>query len=123
MTLSSARPSAAPDVRSRWWVLGALAAAVLVIGLDVTVLNVALPTLATSLDASTTQLQWIVDAYVLVLAAALLPLGALADRRGRRRLLVAALLAFAAGSLAAGLATSVGVLIAARAFMGLGAAV
>jgi EmrB/QacA subfamily drug resistance transporter len=121
MTLSLPRP-AEPTVRSRWWVLAALASGVLVIGLDITVLNVALPTLAGSLGASTAQLQWVVDAYVLVLAGAILPLGALADRWGRRRVVVTGLVGFAAGSLAAGLATSIGALIAARAFMGLGAA-
>jgi EmrB/QacA subfamily drug resistance transporter len=123
MSLSvAAKPTAGAPLRSRWWVLGALACGLLVMGLDITVLNVALPTLATSLDASTAQLQWIVDAYVLVLAGAILPLGALADRWGRRRMLLAGLAAFAAGSLVAALATSVATLVAARAFMGLGAA-
>jgi EmrB/QacA subfamily drug resistance transporter len=124
MSLSVAAPPApSAPLRSRWWVLGALVAGLLVMGLDITVLNVALPTLATSLDASTAQLQWIVDAYVLALAGAILPLGALADRWGRRRMLLAGLSAFAAGSLVAALATSVATLVAARAFMGLGAAV
>src|SRR6266498_61091 len=62
----------------RWWVLGALVLAMLAIGLDVTVLSVALPTLAGALRASTAQLQWFVAAYTLVLAAALLPGGLLA---------------------------------------------
>lgn len=121
MSVAVAPVPAAP-ARSRWWVLGALVSGLLVMGLDITVLNVALPTLATSLDASTAQLQWIVDAYVLVLAGAILPLGALADRFGRRRLLLGGLAAFAIGSLVAALATSVPTLVAARAIMGLGAA-
>ena len=70
--------------RSRWWALIALAVAMLTIGLDSTVLTVALPTLAADLDATTSQLQWITSAYTLVLAAALLPAGALGDRYGRK---------------------------------------
>jgi DHA2 family multidrug resistance protein-like MFS transporter len=64
----------------RWWALLALALSVLVVGLDLTVLNVALPTLATDLHASTGQLQWFANAYNLVLAAMLLPAGLLGDR-------------------------------------------
>jgi len=63
----------------RWWVLGALILAVVLVGLDATILNVALPTLAADLGAGTAQLQWIVDAFVLVLSGLLLPAGALAD--------------------------------------------
>jgi EmrB/QacA subfamily drug resistance transporter len=123
MSLSvAASPAVAAPLRSRWWVLGALVSGLLVMVLDITVLNVALPTLATSLDASTAQLQWIVDAYVLVLAGAILPLGALADRWGRRRMLLGGLLVFAVGSLVAAFSTAVPTLVAARAFMGLGAA-
>lgn len=106
----------------KWWALGALALSVLVVGLDLTVLNLALPTLATDLHASTAQLQWIVDAYSLVLAAMLLPAGLLGDRLGRKRLLLGALLVFGAASLACAYASSAGVLIAARAVLGLGAA-
>src|SRR3954469_10899098 len=107
----------------RWWILGALIVAVLLVGLDSTILNVALPTLAADLGASTAQLQWIVDAFVLVLAGLLLPAGALADRLGRRPVLVAGILVFTAGSLAAAYAGSAEWLIVARAVMGVGAAV
>lgn len=107
----------------RWWVLGALVLSIVVVGLDSTVLNVALPTLATALDAGTAELQWVVDAYVLVLAGSLLPLGVAADRLGRRRMLLAGLAVFTAASLGAAFAPSAGWLIAARAVMGLGAAV
>jgi MFS transporter, DHA2 family, multidrug resistance protein len=106
----------------RWWALGALSLSVLVVGLDLTVLNLALPTVATDLHASTAQLQWIVDAYSLVLAALLLPAGLLGDRFGRKRLLLGALLLFGAASLACAYASSAGALIAARAVLGLGAA-
>jgi len=112
----------APD-RRRWWALAALALSVLVVGLDLTVLNLALPTLATDLHASTTQLQWIVDAYSLVLAALLLPAGLLGDRFGRKRLLLGALALFGAASLACAYASSPTGLIAARAVLGVGAAV
>jgi EmrB/QacA subfamily drug resistance transporter len=106
----------------RWWALSALALSALVVGLDLTVLNLALPTLATVLHASTTQLQWIVDSYSLVLAAVLLPAGLLGDRFGRKRLLLGALLLFAAASLGCAYVTSAGALVAARAVLGLGAA-
>src|SRR6266511_10168 len=81
----------------RWWVLGALVLAMLAIGLDVTVLSVALPTLAGALRASTAQLQWFVAAYTLVLAAALLPGGLLGDRYGRKKMLLISLAIFGAG--------------------------
>ena len=68
---------------ARWWALGATALSLLVVGLDMTVLNVALPDIATDLDASTSQLQWFADSYLLVLAAVMLPAGMLGDRLGR----------------------------------------
>src|SRR4051812_19734079 len=110
------------DAQRKWWALGALALSLLVVGLDLTILNVALPTLATELDASTGQLQWFADAYNLVLAAALLPAGMLGDRFGRKRMLLIALALFGAASLACSFATTSGQLIAGRAVLGLGAA-
>ncbi|MFD7159972.1 DHA2 family efflux MFS transporter permease subunit [Kribbella sp. NPDC059898] len=106
----------------RFGVLIALCLAVLVLGLDTTVLNVALPTLAKDLDASTGQLQWMANSYNLVLAALLLPAGLLGDRYGRRRIIAIALTLFGLASLACALADSAGQLIAARAFLGIGAA-
>ena len=106
----------------RWWVLAALAVALLTIGLDVTVLNVALPTLATALDASTSDLQWIAGSYTLVLAVGVLPAGVLGDRFGPKRLLLLALSIFGLASGACALATSPGQLVAARAALGVGAA-
>src|ERR1700761_6547120 len=131
MTTRPASPATASDSRSapagahsarRWWALLAIAASVLVVGLDLTVLNLALPTMSVSLHASTGDLQWIVDAYSLVLAALILPAGLLGDRYGRKRLLLIALVLFGAASLACAYATSVGALIAARAVLGIGAA-
>src|SRR5712692_1805079 len=107
----------------RWWALGALSLSVLVVGLDLTVLNLALPTLAGDLHASTGDLQWFIDAYSLVLAAALLPAGLLGDRFGRKKLLTGALVLFGVASLACAYAGSAGQLIAARAVLGLAAAV
>jgi MFS transporter, DHA2 family, multidrug resistance protein len=106
----------------RWWALGALTLAVLAVGLDGTVLSVALPTLATDLHASTADLQWFVSGYTLVLAAALLPAGLLGDRYGRKKLLVGALVLFGIGSLAVAYAPSAGAFIGARVLLGLGAA-
>jgi MFS family permease len=85
-------------VARRWWAVGALALALLVVGLDMTVLNLALPTLSVSLHASTSQLQWIIDAYTLVTAAALLPGGLLGDRYGRKKVLLISLVVFGAAS-------------------------
>jgi len=106
----------------RWWALGALVLAVLAVGLDGTILSVALPTLATDLHASTADLQWFVSAYTLVLAAALLPAGLLGDRYGRKKILLGALALFGVGSLACAYATSPQAFIAARVLLGLGAA-
>src|SRR3954471_19419660 len=106
----------------KWWALVAIAASVLVVGLDLTVLNLALPTIARDLNASTGDLQWISDSYSLVIAAAILPAGLLGDRYGRRRLLLIALVVFLLSSAACAYAASVGELIVARAVMGIGAA-
>ncbi|SNY73659.1 MFS transporter [Paractinoplanes atraurantiacus] len=108
---------------SRWYALAALALSTLAVGLDTTVLSVALPTLARDLSASTGDLQWFTTAYLLVLAAALLPAGLLGDRAGRKRMLIGALVLFGAASVACAYAQNSGQLIAARAVLGLGAAV
>ncbi|MFE1596082.1 MFS transporter [Nocardia sp. NPDC058705] len=109
------------DTRS-WLALGALALAMLTIGLDVTVLTVAIPTLAVDLDANTAALQWFSSAYTLALAALMLPAGALGDRYGRKRMLLAALMLFGVASLACAFAGSAGQLIAARVVLGIAAA-
>jgi EmrB/QacA subfamily drug resistance transporter len=103
-------------------ILVSLLLAAFVINLDTTMVNVALPALERQLGATTTQLQWVVDAYNLVFAALLLSAGNLSDRLGRKRLLLAGLLVFGAASLAGSFATATGELIAARAVMGFGAA-
>jgi EmrB/QacA subfamily drug resistance transporter len=106
----------------RWIALVVLCISLLIVTLDNTVLNVALPTLVRDLRATSTELQWIVDAYVIVFAGLLLVAGSLADRLGRKRTFVGGLAAFAAGSTWAAFSGSVGMLIAARASMGIGAA-
>ncbi|MFG3252568.1 MFS transporter [Streptomyces sp. NPDC048172] len=106
----------------RWWALGALGASMLVLGFDLTILNVALPEMADQLRADTRDMQWIVDAYVVVFAATMLPAGLLGDRFGRRRMLLAGLGVFFVGSLLGTLTHSPEWVIVARAGMGLGAA-
>ena len=93
----SDRTEEAPDPR-RWWTLVVLSASLLVIGLDNTILNVALPTLENDLGATSSQLQWIVDSYMLVFAGLLLTAGALGDRFGRKRGLTIGLAIFGLGS-------------------------
>ena len=88
--------------RSRWAILLVLAAALALISLDNTIVNVALPTLQEELGATTAELQWVVDAYSVIFAGTLLLAGSLGDRFGRRRALVIGLVIFGAGSLAAG---------------------
>jgi EmrB/QacA subfamily drug resistance transporter len=110
-----------PDPR-RWWTLVVLCVSLLVISLDNTILNVALPTLDRDLDASASQLQWIVDAYMLVFAGLLLTAGALGDRFGRRRALGFGLAVFGLGSALSAFAGSAEMLIATRALMGVGGA-
>ena len=109
--------------RSPWLALIALALSVLVVGLDATVLNVALPTLSIDLGATTTELQWIVNAYILALAGTMLPAGVLADRIGRKRVLLVGLGALLAGSVGAAFTEHIGTLIAMRVVMGVGAAI
>jgi EmrB/QacA subfamily drug resistance transporter len=108
--------------RRRWYTLGVLCLSLLVIVVDATIVNVALPTFARELHAGTSGLQWIVDAYTLTFAALLLLAGAIADRYGRHHALTGGLAVFAVGSLAAAFTHTTAELIAARAMMGIGGA-
>ena len=103
-------------------ILVSLLLAAFVINLDTTIVNVALPTLVRELHASNSQLQWVVDAFSLVFAGSVLAMGSLSDRFGRKGMLLAGLSLFGLASLAGGLTDSPGQLVAARAVMGLGAA-
>jgi EmrB/QacA subfamily drug resistance transporter len=100
----------------------ALLLAALIINMDVTIVNVTLPSLVRELGATTTNLQWIVDAYSLVFAGLVLAAGSISDKIGRKTLLLAGLGVFAAGSTAGALCASPAQLVAARAVMGVGAA-
>jgi EmrB/QacA subfamily drug resistance transporter len=106
----------------RWKTLGVLALSLVIIGLDNTILNVALPTLQDEFDASASKLQWMVDSYLLVFAGLLLVFGTLGDRFGRKRALQAGVTIFGLASLAAVLVDSADGVIAVRAVMGVGAA-
>ncbi|HTJ71110.1 MAG TPA: MFS transporter [Actinospica sp.] len=124
-TLTSSRrpPSAVPDRGTRRGVvLAVLCVSLLLVTLDNTILNIALPAVVRALSASDAQLQWIVDAYAVVFGGLLLAAGALADRVGRRRVFLAGVLIFAAGSAASAFSTSVGALVGARAVMAVGGA-
>jgi EmrB/QacA subfamily drug resistance transporter len=108
--------------RQRWIALAFMGVALLVISLDNTVLNLALPSIANDLGSSASQLQWIVDAYVLSIAGLLLTIGYLGDRFGRKPALMLGLGVFGLFSLGAALSNSTNMLIAMRAMMGIGAA-
>ena len=108
--------------RRRWYTLAVLCLSLLVIVVDTTIVNVAIPTFAGTLHAGPTALAWIVDAYTLVFAALLLPAGSLGDRYGRHHALTLGMALLGAGSLGAALADTAPQLIAMRAVMGVGAA-
>jgi EmrB/QacA subfamily drug resistance transporter len=106
----------------RWLILAVVCLAVFVTTLDGLIVNIALPSLSLELGAGTRELQWIVDAYLLVFTGLLLAAGALGDRYGRRKILIAGLAVFGVTSAYAGSVGSAGELISARALMGIGAA-
>ena len=106
----------------RWLVLAVMSIGTLIVFLDGTVVNTALPNISTKLSATTSQLQWVVDSYILVLAGLLLLGGTIGDRFGRRRWMNIGLALFMGGSVLGGLSNSIATLITARAVQGLGAA-
>ena len=106
----------------RWHALAVLSLSLVIVSLDTSVLNIALPALAKSLSASVADLQWIIDAYTLAFAAALILAGNLGMRLGARRALIGGMALFALGSVAAAVSTNVPELVLWRAVMGLGAA-
>src|SRR5205814_4104283 len=109
-----ARTAATGRYPHRWLAAVAIMIAVLMDMIDVTIVNVALPTIRRDLGASATQLEWMVSAYMLAFAAALITAGSLGDLLGRKRLFLAGITVFGAASLAAGLGQAPGELIAAR---------
>ena len=106
----------------RWAGLGALCLAMSIITLDNTVLDVALPSISSDLKASMSELQWIVDIYILFFASILITIGALGDQFGRKRFLKIGIVLFSLASLGAGVSTSTAELILFRSLSGLGAA-
>ena len=104
----------------KWWTLIAVSIAIFMLLLDITVVNVALPDIQRSLHSSFSDLQWVVDAYALTLAAFLLTAGALADLLGRKRIFVAGLVVFTASSVVCGLSSSSLLLNLARGVQGTG---
>src|SRR4051795_1213935 len=107
----------------KWWTLTAVSGGIFMLLLDITIVNVALPDIQRDLGASLSDLQWVIDAYALTLAALLLTAGSLADLLGRRRLFAIGIAIFTAGSLLCGLATDPLFLSLARAFQGIGGAI
>ncbi|WP_314614775.1 MFS transporter [Streptomyces stackebrandtii] len=121
LTKSLAAPPSPPSTRRRWTVLAVCALSMFLVGVDTTIVNVGLPEIGRGLDVGTRGLEWVVDAYTVVMASLLIVSGALADRFGRRRVFRCGLLVFGLASLACALAPSPGVLVAARAVQGIGA--
>jgi MFS family permease len=107
----------------KWWTLLVVCVGTFMLLLDITIVNVALPKIATSLKASFSDIQWVIDAYALTLASVLLTAGTLADRLGRRLLYTVGLLLFAAASLLCALSPSALFLILARGAQGIGGAI
>jgi EmrB/QacA subfamily drug resistance transporter len=112
----------ASQTANKWWTLGVVSVATFMLLLDITVVNTALPAIEDDLDATFTDLQWVVDAYTLTLAAVVLTAGSLADRLGRRRVFAIGLGIFSISSLVAGLATDPTFLNIARGAQGVGGA-
>src|SRR5262245_19574007 len=106
----------------RWWVLAVMSVGTLLVFLDDSVVNTALPRISGDREASTSALQWVIDAYVLVLAGLLLLCGSIGDRYGRKRMMTIGLVVFGLAAAGAALSDSTGQLIAMRALQGLGAA-
>jgi EmrB/QacA subfamily drug resistance transporter len=111
----------APHSR-RWWILAVMSLTTFMVFLDNTIVNTALPSISRDLNASTSTLQWVIDAYTLVLAGLLLVGGTMGDRFGRRRFLIIGMLIFGAAAVGAALSTNSGALLAFRAMQGTGAA-
>jgi len=108
--------------QSKWLALTALTLAAVMVGLDMTILNIALPTLSITFDATTNQLQWFINSYTLALAVFMLPAGLLGDRFGRKKVLISAFIMFALSSLLCAFAPTTEVFIIGRVLLGIAAA-
>lgn len=110
------------ETRNKWWILGTVSLAVFMAMLDITIVNVALPEIQKSFSGSFSNLQWVLNAYTLIYAIALLPLSKLGDLLGRKKVFLLGLAIFMVGSLASGLANSNLALNIFRGFQGIGGA-
>ena len=122
MSNESTSSPAAAALSRRWWILAVMSVGTLIVFIDNTVVNTALPAISVDLGASTSTLQWVVDSYILILAGLLLLGGSLGDRFGRKRWMTVGLVIFGAASIGAAVASTAGQLITFRAVQGLGAA-
>jgi DHA2 family multidrug resistance protein-like MFS transporter len=122
MTVVQSRSARTARPTHPWWALTVLASSLFVVVIDMTVLNVAMPAMVEDLGLSSISQLWVVDVYALVLAGLLIPITSLADRWGRKRMLVAGYLLFAVGSVAVLWADTAGSVIAIRALLGVGGA-
>ncbi len=120
MNVAAADEQAVPDRRRRLLILGICSMSLLIVGLDTTIVNIALPSIHRSFHSSFSGLQWTIDAYTLVLASLLMLSGSSADRIGRRRVFQVGLSLFSLGSLLCAVAPSLGLLIAARVLQAIG---
>src|SRR5262245_48303216 len=120
--MTTTNPESPKATKREWIGLAVLALPCLLYSMDLTVLNLAVPKLAADLQPSSAELLWIVDIYGFVLAGALIPMGVLGDKIGRRRLLLTGAAAFGCTSVLAAYAPSVDALIGARAILGVAAA-
>ena len=107
---------------NKWWVLVILAIALFMMNLDVTIVNIALPSIMDNLDASLADAEWVINVYILVFAVSLITMGRFGDIFGRKRLFISGLVLFTAASLACGLSQNIQTLIASRAFQAFGGA-
>jgi EmrB/QacA subfamily drug resistance transporter len=121
-TLSIGTDDGSKTPRRSWWVLTSTSLAVFAVFLDTTILFVAFPSISADFGSSASTMSWVLNAYTIAFAALLIPFGRLADRIGRRRTFLAAVIVFTTASMLCGLAPSVGVLIAARVLQAVGAA-
>src|ERR671921_1546091 len=120
--MQATRMNGDSDMQRKWWTLIAVSVATFMLLLDITIVNVALPAIREDLGASFEDLQWVVDAYALTLAAFMLTAGSLADLLGRRRIFVTGLALFVVASLLCGLSSSPTALNLSRALQGVGGA-
>ena len=121
-SITEAAPDKTPVSSRRWWVLAVMSVGVLIVFIDNTVVNTALPAISVDLGASTSGLQWVIDSYVLILAGLLLLGGSLGDRYGRKRWMTVGLVVFGLAAVGAALSDSTGMLVAMRGAQGVGAA-